>query len=62
MRAQKSYFNGMFRVGSFYNSQKMPNRSGNKSQKSSLDALKLTATVTKSKGRGKSTSVHKSQP
>ena len=44
----------MFKVGSFYPERKkiMPWGSGNKSQKSSLDAPKLTATSAKSKGRG----------
>ena len=52
----------MFKVGSFYSEKKknMPWGSGNKSQKSSLDAPKLTAASVKSKGRGKST--NKSQP
>ena len=42
----------MFKVGSFYPERKkiMPRGSGNKSQKSSLDAPKLTATSAKSKG------------
>ena len=55
----------MFKVGSFYPERKkiMPWGSGNKSQKSSLDAPKLTATSAKSKGRGVGNkSTNKSQP
>ena len=55
----------MFKVGSFYPERKkiMPRGSGNKSQKSSLDAPKLTATSAKSKGRGVGNkSTNKSQP
>ena len=55
----------MFKVGSFYPERKkiMPRGIGNKSQKSSLDAPKLTATSAKSKGRGAGNkSTNKSQP
>ena len=55
----------MFKVGSFYPERKkiMLWGSGNKSQKSSLDAPKLTATSAKSKGRGAGNkSTNKSQP
>ena len=40
----------------------MPRGSGNKTQKSSFDAPKLTATSVKSKGRGAGKSTNKSQP
>ena len=57
----------MFKVGSFYPEKKkiMPRGSGNKTQKSSLDAPKLTATSAKSKGRGagnKSTNKSQTKP
>ena len=55
----------MFKVGSFYPERKkiMPRGSGNKSQKSSLDAPELTATSAKSKGRGVGNKcTNKSQP
>ena len=55
----------MFKEDSFYPEKKkiMPRGSGNKTQKLSLDAQKLTATSAKSKGRGAGNkSTNKSQP
>ena len=53
--------NGMFRVGSFYNSSKSSQKMPRGQPKSSVDAPKLTSTPAP-KGRGRGKSVAKAQP